>query len=116
MTKLSNSIHLKGIRDVNASSPPKVWLNHKLLKLNKSLKVKSYSVTGFNWGQHEKGAMQLSLAICLEIYPTEVALEVCQQFRSEFLLPIQDDSFSFMLDLSAFNEAHVRQRVDSFSE
>ncbi len=114
MTKLSNSIHLKGIRDVNASSPPKVWLNHKLLQLNKSLKVKSYSVTGFNWGQHEKGAMQLSLAICLEIYPTEVALEVCQYFRSEFLLSIQDDSFILTLDLSTFNEAHVCHRGDSF--
>ena len=60
MIKLSNSIHLKGIRDVNASSLPKVWLNHKLLQLNKSLKVKIYSFTGFNWGQHEKGAMQAS--------------------------------------------------------
>ena len=111
MTKLPTTIHLKAIREVTASFPPKVWLNHKLLKLEKSLKVKTHSLAGFNWGGHEKGASQLALAVCLEIYSPEIALDVYQQFKSDFLLPIQEDSFSLDFDLSVFNKAKVRQQV-----
>jgi hypothetical protein len=115
MTKLPTAIHLKGIRDVNASSSPKVWLNHKLLKLEKSLKVKTHTLAGFNWGNNEPGARQLALAICLEFYSPEIALEVYYPFKSEFLTPIVDDSFSLDFDLAAFNEAHIRQRMKVFT-
>lgn len=103
-----NSIHLKGIRDVSASFPAKVWLNHKILKIEKSFKVKNHTLKGFNWGHHEKEAAQLALAICLEIYPSSLALKVYQDFKSEFLLPIQDDSFILFLDMNSFNEKYLK--------
>lgn len=108
MAKLENTLHLKGIRDITASSQSKVWLNHKLLKLEKSLKVKSHSLLGFDWGNERKGASQLALAICLEVYPQDIALQVYQAFKEEFLATIQDNSFSLNIDLSAFNEIHVK--------
>lgn len=103
------SIFLKGIRDITASSTVKVWLNHKILKVDKSYKVKNHSLKGFNWGCHEKEAAQLALAICLEIYPLQIALEVYQYFKTDFLLPIQEDSFILMLDLTNFNDQYLKE-------
>lgn len=64
-----SSIRLCGVSYPSAGSiPPKVWLNDKLLKLEKSLKIRSHSMHGFGWESNTRGAAQLALAICSEIY------------------------------------------------
>jgi len=100
---LKSEISLKGIRSITASSENKVWLDNKLLKFEKSLKVKCHTLAGFDWGNHHAGAAQLALAICLELYPQYPALAAYQDFKSAFISPIRDDSFLLKLDLSAFN-------------
>jgi uncharacterized protein DUF6166 len=100
---LKSEISLKGMRSVTASSDNKVWLDNKLLKFEKSLKVKSHTLAGFDWGKREAGAAQLALAICLELYPLDLALAAYQDFKSAFISPIREDSFLMKMDLSAFN-------------
>lgn len=108
MTKpLKDTIHLKGIRGVNASTEPQAWLNHRLLKLDKSLRVKSHSLNGFGWGNDDKGAHQLALAICLEIYPLPIAVLIYANFCNLFIAPISQDSFSITLALADFNKQEV---------
>ncbi|MBI5914125.1 MAG: hypothetical protein HY842_02015 [Bacteroidetes bacterium] len=101
------TIRLRGIRSVTAFSDNKVWLDHKRLKLGKSLKVKAHSINGFGWGKDEKGAAQLALAICLEIYPPDVAGQVYRHFKSAFLTAIEVDCFDLNLHLTEFNEVHL---------
>jgi hypothetical protein len=98
-----SEISLKGIRSVTASSENKVWLDNKLLKFENSLKVKSHTLLGFNWGKHEAGAAQLALAVCLKLYPQELALAAYQDFEAAFISPIRGDSFLLKIDLSVFN-------------
>ncbi len=61
---------LKGDRTTS-----KVWLNDKELDLKKSLKVKFHSPSGFSWGYNGAGPKQLSLAILLEFYSKQWALD-----------------------------------------
>lgn len=104
MSKLPNTIQLKGVRNVTPSYQPKVWLQNKILKVEKSLKLRSHNIDGFNWGHDRKGALQLALAVCLEIYPEDFALEIYRAFQEEFLSAIHEDGFIITLNLSNFNE------------
>ncbi|MFQ5446106.1 MAG: DUF6166 domain-containing protein [Desulfobacterales bacterium] len=98
-----SEISLKGMRSITASSENKVWLDNKLLKFEKSLKVKCHTLAGFDWGNHEAGAAQLALAICLELYPRDLALRAYPAFKQAYILPIREDSFLLKMDLTAFN-------------
>jgi len=100
---LKSEISLKGVRSITASSDNKVWRDNKLLRFEKSLKVRTHTLAGFNWGNDEAGGAQLALAICLELYPQDFAIAVYHDFKSAFISPIQEDSFLLKIDLSAFN-------------
>ena len=98
-------IHLKGIRYPGSISPTRVWLNNKFLRPEKSKKLRSISPDGFGWGRDEKGAAQLALAICAELYPPAVALEIYGGFKKEFISPIREDGFILEIDLKVFQES-----------
>lgn len=104
-----NTIRLRGIRTSANSFDNKVWLDNTLLKLEKSLKVKAHYHCGFNWGDDEKGGLQLALAICLELYPIEVAKKVYPAFHRAFLAGFQEDGFDEIVDLTKFEEAVVSE-------
>lgn len=109
MRKLPPSaIRVRGVRYPKSTAiPPKVWVNDKLLNLEKSLKLKTHDIQGFNWGANQKGGSQLALAICMEIYPESLAMQVHPIFRKTFLEGISGDSFDHLLNLAKFNEEHA---------
>ncbi len=116
MTKLKTTIRLRGLRKVTLSYQPRVWLNDKFLSLKDSLKVQNLSDKGFDWGNTGAGASQFALAVCLELYPPEVARQVWQQFAKEFIAPIQEDGFDVTLDLKGFHEKYLRDLVGEWEE
>ncbi len=109
MRKLPPSVtRIRGVRYPKVSAiPPKVWLDNKLLSLEKSLKLKAHDIQGFNWGPNHKGGSQLALAICLEIYPELLAMQVYVAFRKTFLDGINGDSFDNVLNLANFNAEFI---------
>ena len=98
-----DTIRLRGIRAANGNFEAKVWLNDTMLKMDKSLKIKTHSLRGFGWGNDGKGGLQLALAICLELYPTETVKHVYPAFYTWFLEDILEDGFDMTLDLTGFN-------------
>ena len=103
-----SAIRLRGVRyPTVAAIPPKVWLDDKLLNLEKSLKTKAHSIYGFGWGNDLRGAAQLSLAICMELYTEELARQVYPDFRAAFLDGINGENFDVRLNLATFNEAYA---------
>lgn len=107
-----SAIRLRGVRYPSAAAiPPKVWLDDKLLSLEKSLRVKAYNIYGFGWGRDGKGASQLALAICTELYTPEMARLIAVHFRALFLDGITGDNFDVTLDLTEFNQGCLKQLV-----
>ncbi|MCF8246659.1 MAG: hypothetical protein K9J37_17245 [Saprospiraceae bacterium] len=107
-----SAIRLRGVRYPTAAAiPPKVWLDVKLLRLEKSLKIKAHNIHGFGWGNDCKGAAQLALAICLELYAADVAMQVAPHFRVLFLDELTGENFDVNLNLTPFNEVHLSQMV-----
>ena len=103
-----STIRIRGVRYPKATEiPPKIWLNNRLLELEKSLKIKTHNLNGFGWGNDAKGALQLALAICAEIYTEETAIRVHVQFKEAFLDKIDGECFDSILQLVGFNEANV---------
>ncbi len=106
----SASVRLRGVSYPSAAAiPPKVWLDNKLLKHDKSLRIWAYSIYGFGWGNNANGAAQLALAICLELYPKAWAVKVAPCFRAMFLDKIEGENFDLNLNLVAFNEDCIAQ-------
>ncbi len=105
-----SAIRLRGVRYPTAAAiPPKVWLNDKLLSLEKSLKIKAHSINGFGWGNDSRGAAQLALAICAELYTEELARQVAPHFRALFLDGLYGENFDVNVNLSTFNETYLSQ-------
>ncbi|HFA49123.1 MAG TPA: hypothetical protein ENJ95_08905 [Bacteroidetes bacterium] len=102
---IPTTIHLKAVRYPGRFIPTKVWLNNKSLWPAKSKKLRNLSAHGFGWGSDETGAAQLALAICIELYPRVVALEIYDSFKKEFILPIREDGFIMEIDLKEFQES-----------
>ena len=106
------AVRLRGVRYPSAAAmPPKVWLNNTLLNLEKSLKIKAHTINGFGWGNDGRGAAQLALAICAELYPTALARQLAPYFRAIFLDGISGENFDLTLNLATFNEVHLGQLV-----
>jgi hypothetical protein len=106
---LLHTIRIRGVRSANASFQCKIWLNNTLLKMDKSLKIKSHSLRGFGWGNDEKGGLQFALAICMEIYPVELVKRIYHDFYKAFLVGIQEDGFDLTVDLEGFNREFVEE-------
>jgi hypothetical protein len=104
-------IRLRGVRSATNPFESKAWLDNHLLKLDKSLKIKAHSLRGFNWGEDEKGGLQLALAICIELYPAEVVKRVYPAFYKAFMAGIEEDGFDLTVDLEGFNREFVVEWV-----
>jgi len=108
MSKPRNKhIRLRGVRIANNSFDNKAWLDNTLLKLEKSFRTKAHTLHGFNWGDDEKGGLQLALAICLELYPPKVVRQVYPFFYKTFLAVIAEDGFDLTFDLTEFDRDFV---------
>lgn len=75
----------------------RVWIAGKRLLPTASLKVRSHSPDGFNWGYGGSGPAQLALAIMLKLTDKETAILLYQPFKWEFVARWEGD-FSESID------------------
>ena len=75
------------------------YLNDARLSLEESLRVRDHSPAGFNHGYQGSGPSHLALAVCLRLYPRQVAEVVYHFFKDDYIARIakekQDFSISF---------------------
>ena len=78
----------------------RVTLDGKKLSLEKSLQVVNHSPTGFNAGYGGSGPAQLALAIMLEVFDIETALDIYQEFKWKYLVKqyMLEESFTFQFN------------------
>ena len=77
-----------------------VWLNGKELSPIKSQKVWNHSPDGFNWGYGGSGPAQLALAICLEVFPEDIAIRKYQDFKWNVIAKLPgDEDFEITITL-----------------
>lgn len=87
-------IKLKGILQTG-----QVWLNGEPLPLEPSLKLRNHSPTGFSWGFLGSGPSQLALALMLELYGPERALDCYMRFKEEVIGRLPQEDFETEIDL-----------------
>lgn len=73
------------------------YLNGKRLSLEESLKVRNHSPDGFFHGYLGSGPSQLALAICLKLYPRQVAEAVYHFFKEKYLAIIPKEKEEFRI-------------------
>ena len=80
-------------------STRRVWLNGNELRPGFSQSIYNHSPDGFNWGYLGSGPAQLSLALCLELFPIELAKRVYQKIKFGLiaLLPQGDFRIEFRI-------------------
>ena len=71
---------IKGI-----SATREVFIGDEKLSLEKSLKIRNHSPTGFNWGYAGSGPAQLALAVCAHYLGEERARRAYQQFKFDVI-------------------------------
>lgn len=76
-----------------------VWLNGKRLNPAKSQKIWNHSPDGFNWGYGGSGPAQLALAICLELFGKEVAQQVYQNFKFDYIATLPQTDFDKQMEV-----------------
>ena len=79
------------------------YLGGKRLSLAESLKVRDHSPAGFFHGYLGSGPSQLALAVCLKLYPRQVAETVYHFFKEEYiaLIPKEKEKFSIVMEVPA---------------
>lgn len=86
-----------------------VQIDGKNLSPTKSQKVYNHSPDGFNWSYCGSGPSQLALAILLEYFPKEVALQWYQEFKREVIGALPASNFEINVDLDEWiNERVIR--------
>ena len=77
------------------------YLNDARLSLEESLRVRDHSPAGFLHGYQGSGPSQLALAICLKLYPRQVAEVVYHFFKDDYIagIPKDKEDFSVSLDV-----------------
>ena len=93
--KIKMIIKLKGDRMTR-----RVWMNDKELLSNRSLRLRNHSPTGFAWGYGGSGPSQLALAILIELYEDDIALELYQEFKWNCIAALPRGDFEFQGDIS----------------
>lgn len=66
-----------------------VFIFGQKLSLEKSLKYRDHSPSGFSWGYMGSGPSQLALAIAIELVGVDKALEVYQDLKEKLLAPLK---------------------------
>lgn len=73
-----------------------VWVsegqNSRILDINKSLKIRNHSPTGFEWGYGGSGPAQLALAILLDYIPSR-AEKLYQKFKFDIIAGLPPDEW-----------------------
>ncbi|WKN46492.1 DUF6166 domain-containing protein [Tunicatimonas pelagia] len=77
------------------------YLNHRRLSLEKSLQVLDKSPSGFAHGYGGSGPAQLALAICLELYGKDMAIQLFQTFKQQFIAPLPEGEFTTTFSVPA---------------
>lgn len=71
------------------------YLCGERLSLKESLKVHEHSPSGFFHGYLGSGPSQLALAVCLKLYPLQVAKAVYHSFKEEYIAAIPKEKENF---------------------
>lgn len=81
-----------------------VWLNDKQLSPKASQTIKNHSPDGFNWDNYGgSGPAQLALAVCLELFGPDKALELYQKFKWDIISHIPGSDFDIMVHVVTRN-------------
>ena len=77
------------------------YLNDARLSLEESLRVRDHSPAGFNHGYQGSGPSQLALAVCLKLYPRQVAEVVYHFFKDDYIagIPKEKEDVSISLNV-----------------
>jgi hypothetical protein len=67
-----------------------------------SQKVWNHSPDGFNWGYHGSGPAQLALAILLRSTKQDVAVQLHQAFKREFVSRLPQSDFEVDFDVESW--------------
>ncbi len=79
-----------------------VYLNGELLSLEDSLKLFNHSPSGFNWGYHGSGCAQLALAITQKVFGDDLAREIYQNLKVDFISKLPRKDFETEIDLDSW--------------
>lgn len=74
-------------------STRQVFLDGLEIFPERSQKLFNHSPDGFNWGYGGSGPAQLALAVLLELYDEETALNNYQHFKWEYIAVLPQDDF-----------------------
>jgi len=95
-------IRLKGIAETRT-----IFLNGEELSPKRSLKIWRHSPDGFNWGYHGSGPAQLALAILLELFSREFAIDHYQQFKRDVISTLpQGQDFDLEIKITIHEKPH----------
>lgn len=76
-----------------------VFVDYKALDLQKSLKVRNHSPTGFNWGYLGSGPAQFALALLMEFTDSETAQYYYQDLKSGWIGRLPQSDFMMHVHL-----------------
>lgn len=80
-----------------------VFMDDRQLTPGESQHVRNHSPSGFAWGYAGSGPAQLALAILLRAgVEIKMALQYYQAFKSDFLVSLPREFFSFTVDIDAW--------------
>jgi hypothetical protein len=79
-----------------ADGSVQVWRDGVPLDLRRSLRVRSHSPTGFEWGYGGSGPAQLALAILLDLLSVEVAASLYQDFKFQVVSGLDRDKWMLL--------------------
>lgn len=98
MTKISGYVKYDDTHRV-------VFVDDNYLSPRHSLKIVNHSPDGFSWGYAGSGPAQLAFAILLEVVGAEKAKKHYQDFKDEFIVPLDIDSdFIIEVDIEKWIE------------
>ena len=88
-----------------------VWFDNEILDPEPSKAVHNHSPDNFNWGYSGSAPSQLALAICLKCFPKELALELYQDFKAEFVaIQKQGEDFTFTFNPEKWYSQHHSEK------
>lgn len=85
----------------------RVKLDGKFLSPKKSQKLRNHSPDGFAWGYAGSGPAQLALAILLEATHKELAQDLYQKFKFEFIAKLPQSDFAKEVDVRSWLESQI---------
>lgn len=87
-------VKIKGISDSGV-----VFINDHLLNPQKSQAIRNHSPDGFSWGYAGSGPAQLALAILLELYSEEYAMQHYQEFKNNVIAKLPQEDFEIEIEI-----------------